>query len=98
MQFIIIARDYKKDGLARRLTVRDEHIALGENMKAAGNYHMGVALLDEHGNMQGSVMIVEFPSQKEVEAWLKKEPYVVNNVWETYEVIPCQIGPSFRKK
>ena len=97
MQFILIAHDYKDGGLERRLKVRDQHVAMGDEMKAAGNYHMGVALLDENGKMCGSVMILEYPSRKELDEWLKNEPYILNKVWETWDIKECKIGPSFLK-
>lgn len=97
MQFIITAHDYKKGGLERRLASRKEHIAMGDRMKAAGNYLMGVALLDENEHMIGSVMILDFPSLKELNEWLKVEPYMVNNVWKKVEILPCKVGPTFLK-
>ena len=66
-------------------------------MKAGGNYLMGVALLNKNNQMIGSVMILDYPSRKELDEWLKIEPYVVNKVWEKIEIIPCQVGPTFCK-
>ncbi len=97
MQFTVIAYDYKNGGLARRLAVRDQHIKMGDKMKLDGNYLMGVALLNEKDQMIGSLMIVNYPSRKELDAWLHIEPYVVHKVWEKIEIIPCKIGPSFVK-
>jgi uncharacterized protein len=97
MQFIVIARDYKDGGLEKRLAVRDQHIKMGDQMKANGNYIMGVALLDDSDKMIGSVMILDYPSRKELDEWLKIEPYVVNNVWEKIQITPCKIGPTFLK-
>ncbi len=96
MQFLVIGKDYPNQ-LSRRLSVRDEHVRQGDALKVAGKYHMGVALLDENGEMCGSVMVMDFPSRKELDEWLKTEPYVVSKVWETIEIIPCKIGPSFQK-
>lgn len=97
MQFLIIAHDYKEKGLKRRLEVRDKHIALGDQMKAAGTYLYGMATLDDNGKMNGSVMVMSFPSRNELDEWLLVEPYVVNKVWEKVEIIPCQVGPTFMK-
>jgi len=97
MQFIVIAHDYK-DALARRLAVREKHVELGDRMVAEGRALYGVALLDDKGQMVGSVCIVNFPSREEVDSWLKREPYVVGKVWEKIEVIPCKVGPSFVTK
>ena len=49
------------------------------------------------GLMIGSICIVELPSRREVDAWLAAEPYVTGKVWETVEVAPCRVGPSFAK-
>jgi uncharacterized protein YciI len=97
MQFIITAYDFKDGGLQRRLEVRSQHIALGDKLKAENKYHMGVALLDENNQMIGSVMIMEFPTRKELDEYLKTEPYVINDVWETIEIMPCKVGPTFLK-
>lgn len=97
MQFLVIAHDYK-NGLEKRLKVRDQHVKMGDQMKADGHYHIGVATLDKTGNMSGSVMILEYDTREELDAWLKIEPYIVNKVWETWEVIPCKVGPTFLKK
>lgn len=97
MQFILIAHDHKDGGLQRRLAIRDKHVKLGDKMKAEGKYIMGVALLDEDNQMKGSVMILDFPSREELDSYLKTEPYVVNNVWDTIEITPCKVGPTFLK-
>lgn len=97
MQFIITAYDYKKGGLEKRLATRKEHIAMGDQMKAVENYLMGVALLDENEQMIGSVMILDFLSRKELNEWLKVEPYMVNGVWEKVKIVPCKVGPTFLK-
>ena len=96
MQFIVIAHD-RPNVLEKRLSVRSQHIAMGDKMRAEGHYHMGVALLNDANEMVGSVMIVEFPTRDAVDAWLKVEPYILNKVWDRYEVIPCNIGPTFLK-
>lgn len=58
---------------------------------------MGVATLDDNGAMNGSVMVVDFPTREDFDAWLKSEPYVVQDVWREVTVLPCKIGPSFIK-
>lgn len=97
MQYVVIAYDHKDGGLERRLAVREKHIALGDKMRAEGNYLMGAALLNEHGQMTGSVMILDFPLKKELDDWLKIEPYVMEKVWDKIEIIPCKVGPTFLK-
>jgi uncharacterized protein len=97
MQFIIIAHDYK-DGLERRLKVREKHIKLGDILFEEGKALYGVALLNDKGDMRGSVYIMDFPSRIDLDKWLETEPYVIGKVWEKIEVIPCRVGSSFTKK
>jgi uncharacterized protein len=87
MQFLVKGLDgTDKDAMKRRMAVRDEHIALGEKLLASGNMWYGAALLDEEGNMNGSVFIMDFTSEKKLQAWLDIEPYVVGKVWEKVEI------------
>jgi uncharacterized protein YciI len=98
MQFLILAYDATDAGaLDRRMAVREAHIANIDEYKAKGNVHIGAALLDESGKMIGSVLIVEFPSLLECEAWLSTEPYVTGKAWHNIKIQPCKIGPSFVK-
>ena len=95
MQFIVIAHDFK-DGLKRRLAERAKHIEFGDKLVADKKALFGVALLDNKGNMRGSVYIMDFPSRKDIDEYLNDEPYVKGKVWEKIEVIPCIVGPSFK--
>jgi uncharacterized protein len=98
MQFVVIGRDGKDaQALDRRMAVRDKHLALGDVLRERGWLLYAAALLDESGTqkMVGSVMIFDVPSRKELDEWLKDEPYVVGKVWEDIEVSQCKVGPSF---
>ncbi len=96
MQFVIIARDFKdKDALSRRLAARAAHIELSNEALAKGQQLFAAAMLNESGEMCGSVMVVDFPSRKHVDEWLSVEPYMTGRVWEQVEVTPCKVGPSF---
>ena len=96
MQYTIIAKDYKdEDAINRRLKVREDHITLGKKLKSEGNALYAAALLDEEENMNGSVYIVDFSSKKELDDWLRIEPYMVGRVWEKVEIIPCKVSASY---
>ncbi len=96
MQFLIIAYDGKdSEALKRRLSARENHIKLSSLMRDRGELLYGVAILNEDRKMVGSVLIAEFPSRKELDTWLEREPYVTGKVWDKIEILPCQIGPSF---
>ena len=97
MQFLVIARDgTDPEALNRRMAARPAHIEMGDRYRAEGKHMMGVALLDDAGKMAGSVMLVDFASREELDAWLAEEPYVRGKVWEHIEVSRCQVGPSFQ--
>jgi uncharacterized protein YciI len=98
MPFIIIGRDGKDpDALNRRMAARPAHIAACDTLQAEGKALMGFALVDGKGQMNGSVMVVEFPDRAALDAWLKIEPYVTGKVWESVEVLECRTGPTFVK-
>lgn len=93
---MVIAYDGTDQGaLDRRMAAREAHIALGDELVAQGHMLFGTAILDENGRMTGSMLVLDYPSRAELEAWLKVEPYVVQDVWGTVRVEPVRIGPSF---
>ncbi len=83
MQFLVKA--YDGEGmLEKRMEIRPFHLegmkALGKQVIAAGG------LLDEAGKMKGSVLMMEFPERAALDAYLKKEPYAAEGVWQKIEV------------
>ncbi|NUU22215.1 MAG: hypothetical protein HOV68_11990 [Streptomycetaceae bacterium] len=96
MQYLLIAYDGKDDqALDRRLRVRDRHIATCDELVAQGRMHFGTAILDDAGTMIGSMLVLDFPTREELDAYLAVEPYVVGDVWREIEIKPCRVGPSF---
>lgn len=99
MQFVVTGHDGADAGaLQRRLAAREAHLSGADVLKRDGKLLYAAALLGDAGKMVGSVMICDFPSRKELDAWLEAEPYVVGKVWERVEVRPCKVGPSFAAK
>lgn len=100
MTYIIMAYDAEDDEvLERRMAARKEHFEYMDENIANGTMIYGAALLDDQDDnrMIGSMIVVNFDSMDAVEAWLEKEPYVINNVWAEAEAIPCKTGTSFEK-
>ncbi|HEX7260141.1 MAG TPA: YciI family protein [Candidatus Saccharimonadia bacterium] len=82
MQFVIIGLDgTDKEAHTRRQAVRHDHIAMGDKLLESGNLWYGAALLNDDGSTKGSMYVVSFPSEKELQEWLDKEPYIVGGVW-----------------
>ena len=88
MQFMIIGHD-GAGKLDKRMEVRPRHLEgmkkLSEHIICAGG------LLDDAGNMKGSVLIMDFDSRKDVDDYIANEPYVVEKVWEKIEVEPMNV-------
>lgn len=87
MQFVIIGLDGTDvEAPARRQAVRQDHIAMGDKLLESGNLWYGAALLNDDGSMKGSMYVVNFPSEKELQEYLDKEPYVIGEVWKDITV------------
>lgn len=83
MQFMIKATD-GPNMLEKRMEVRPRHL---EGMKRLGSHIICAGgLLDDAGKMKGSLLIVDFPSRKDLEDYLANEPYILEKVWEEVEV------------
>lgn len=92
MQFLVIGKDSKdKNAIKRRMTVRKVHIELGDKMEQSGERWYGCVILDDNNKMIGSMAVMDFPSEKELQKWLKSEPYVTGKVWKTIEVYKCNV-------
>ena len=96
-QFIIIGKD-GTDAAApeRRQAARAAHLQYTQDHLKY--FKTAAAMLDEAGQMNGSIMIGDFPDRAALDAWLAAEPYVTGQVWATVEIIPCKIGPAFQDK
>ncbi|MCU0380787.1 MAG: YciI family protein [Chitinophagaceae bacterium] len=92
-QYVIIAQDGKdEDALARRASVRPNHLAGAKKLKAQNQFVTGGAILDESGNMRGSVMIVQFETEEAFKDWFANEPYITQGVWKSIEVKPFRVA------
>lgn len=89
MHFALICRDSKEaDTLEKRRAVRDEHLERIHAMKAEGTIVDGGAILDEAGNMAGSIVLCDFPDRAALDAYLESEIYARKGVWKDIEILP----------
>ncbi|GAA4421208.1 YciI family protein [Nibrella viscosa] len=89
MHYVIHAYDYTDEqALDRRMAARPNHFETARGLKANGNFVIGGALLDPEGRMIGSMMVVEFESEEQLQQWLQNDPYVTGRVWEKIDVKP----------
>mgnify|MGYP003482761631 CR=1 FL=1 len=92
-QYLVIAKDGKDDAaLQRRLNARKGHLAGAAALKANGNFVLGGAMLNKDGEMEGSVLVLQFGTETDFEAWYANEPYIVQGVWQEVEVKPFKVA------
>lgn len=97
MQFLVVGRDgTDPEAEARRMAVREQHLALGDEMEAEGSRWYGASLRDDEGKMIGSFAVMDFPGRNELDAWLAREPYVVGDVWRDIEVTICAVRDPWK--
>ena len=92
-QYLITAYDYTyEDSLQNRIDVRPHHLDGAKELKEKGNFILGGAMLNDDGKMIGSVMVLQFETDEELEAWKKSEPYITQKVWETVDIKPFRVA------
>jgi uncharacterized protein YciI len=92
-QYLVTGYDYTDEGaLERRMNTRAHHLDGVKALKANGNFIAAAAFLNEEGNMIGSVMMLQFESEEELNAWKLVEPYVTQSVWESVDVKPIKVA------
>ena len=89
MQFLVIAHDGTDEGaLARRMAVREQHLAVSRAHRANGVLKVGGALLNDAGTMIGSAMVMEAESEEKLRQILESDPYTKGNAWQRFEIWP----------
>ena len=85
MLFALLCTD-KSNSLALRMSVRPDHLAylasLGTKLKAAGPF------LDEAGNPNGSLVIVEAADRNEAEKMAAADPYAIAGLFAAVDIKP----------
>jgi uncharacterized protein YciI len=93
MQFLLIAHDgTDKDARKRRAEIRPEHLRRIKVLKDRGEFLFGGAILDESGNMVGSMILYEMHDKQTLNERLKDEPYVYGGVWSKIEIVPFRLA------
>lgn len=76
----------KPDSLQVRMGAREAHLAyvrgFGGQMKLAG------PLLDDKGDMAGSLIIIDLEDQAAAEAFSANDPYTKAGLWERVDIKP----------
>ncbi len=92
MEFILIAYDGTDAGAQeRRMKNRPEHLRKIEALKKSGEFLFGGAILNDAGQMIGSMIVYSLPDRASLDELLKEEPYVYGKVWEKIEIKPFRL-------
>jgi uncharacterized protein YciI len=92
-QYLVLAQDgTDAEASGRRMNVRPLHLEGARQLKENNNFIIGGAMLDDNGKMIGSMMVVQFDTEKELKAWMDREPYISGNVWQNIEVKPFRVA------
>ncbi len=93
MQFLLTALDATDpEAPERRLKARPEHLEKVSLLRKSGKFLFGGAILNDSGNMIGSMIVYEFTDRASLDACLKDEPYINKNVWEKIEIRPFRLA------
>ena len=93
MWFMILGRD-APDALQRRLAARGEHLKRLEALRDAGRLLLAGPLpaieAEDPGpaGFVGSLIVAEFASLSEAQAWAQADPYVAGQVYRDVEIHP----------
>ncbi len=89
MTFLVLGYDgVDPEAPARRAAARPAHLATAQRLRAAGHFLDGGAILDDMGKMVGSMLLMEFPSRAELDAWISADAYTTGGVWKDVTVRP----------
>lgn len=91
MGYAIIAWDGPDP--ARRMAVRDRHLAVITRWAQEGRLALGVPLFTPDWQPAGSLMVLEVPDKAGLDAYLAEEPFAAEGVWAKWEVHPFRIAP-----
>lgn len=91
---VIIAHDGTDAGApARRMAVREAHLARARPAAEDGTLAMGGALLDESGTMRGSIAVTRHATDEAARAWMAEDPYVTGGVWQEVTLHGTRFAP-----
>jgi uncharacterized protein YciI len=87
VRFLVLAWDVPgDDGVARRDAARPAHATAIRELWEQGSVIVGAGMLDDDGVIRGSMVVVDYPTRDDVDAYLASEPFATEGVWERVEV------------
>jgi uncharacterized protein YciI len=87
-QFVMTCIDHK-GALDRRMGAREAHLAYVARHRDL--VRLAGPLLDDAGQMAGSLLLIEAPDRAAVEAFAAADPYRLADVFESVEIRPWRV-------
>jgi uncharacterized protein YciI len=95
MQYVVYAYDYTDaDALDRRMAVRPAHLDYVRQLKADGRFLLGGALLNDAGEMIGSMLVLDMESEAQLAKYLQTDPYIIEGVWDKNKLTVKPFRPA----
>jgi uncharacterized protein YciI len=93
MQFLLVAYDGTDSGAQeRRMQSRPEHLEKIAVVKKEGQFLCGGAILNDAGQMIGSMILYEAENRAALDKLLENEPYIYNKIWEKIDIRPFRMA------
>ncbi|MEI9910719.1 MAG: YciI family protein [Bacteroidota bacterium] len=74
------------------MKARSLHFETARELKQHNRFITGGAILGDNGKMIGSMMVVQFETEDALLYWMKNEPYITGDVWQSIEVKPFKVA------
>jgi uncharacterized protein YciI len=91
MPLFVISCIDKPNSLSVRMAAREAHLAYANTGEKPVKVKLGGPYLDGKGNMAGSLLIVDAPDRAAVDQFLRDDPYVKANLFESVDVRPYRV-------
>ena len=86
--FVLVCTD-KPDSLALRMATRPAHLAYAGTHSA--KMKLGGPLLDDAGEMAGSLIILDVETRAEVEDFTANDPYSLAGLFQSVQILPYRV-------
>jgi uncharacterized protein len=93
-QFVAICLDVK-DGLERRMSAREAHLAYVRTMPP-GFIKLAGPFLGPTGEMCGSMFIFEAEAREAIDTYFTKDPYVLAGLFASLDIRPWRVTIPWR--
>jgi uncharacterized protein YciI len=87
MHYLLIY-DVVEDYVSRRVPYREEHLRLAREYAEAKKLLLGGALADP---VDQAVLVFEVDSEREIESFIARDPYVQNGLIRTHRIRPWTV-------